>query len=86
MPAITRWLNCREVPSLRIGGKLFYVQAVVKDGRTDISESQVYSPISVSGDRVFARVSHDTEKMAVLAEYFRETYAAQRVNAWRKAR
>jgi len=86
MPTITRWLDCREIPSLRIGGKLFYVQAVVKDGRPDVSESRVYSPISVSGDSVFARVSHDTEKMAVLAEYFREVRANEKVDAWRKTR
>ncbi len=82
----TKWIDGRTIPSFRIGNRVFYVEATAKDGRPDTTASHVYSPIGVSGDNVFVRELNDTMKMAVLAEYFREACAAEKVDAWRKAR
>ena len=83
----TKWIDSKRIPSLRIGDRLFYVDAFLDNGRPDVAASHVYVPLSVTENNVFVReVTDDGLKMAVLAEYARENGSVLAVDPWRKAR
>ena len=81
-----RWIDSESIPSLRIKDKIFYVEAVMREGLPNLSASHVYSPLHVAGANVYVREVSEGLKMVVLAEYAREARSTLSINPWRKAR